>query len=50
MTNTINLEYFLATIRKAGFKLHNVLIWKKNTKNANRGYMKEVEYIIFCRK
>ena len=50
MTNTINLEEYLKEIRLAWFWLHNILLWKKNTKNANRWYMKEVEYIIFCRK
>lgn len=50
MVNNINLEEFLTNIRLAWFWFHNLLVWKKNTKNANRRYMKELEYIIFCRK
>lgn len=50
MTNNMNLENFLTEIRFAWFSFHNLLVWRKNTKNANRWYMKELEYIIFCRK
>jgi len=50
MTNNINLEEYLREIRLAWFWFHNLILWRKNTKNANRWYMKEVEYIIFCRK
>lgn len=50
MTNNMNLENFLTEIRIAWFWFHNLLVWRKNTKNANRWYMKEIEYIIFCRK
>ena len=35
---------------EAGFKLHNILIWKKNTANPNRWYMQDKEYILFFRK
>lgn len=50
MTNTLNLETMLAEGRKAGFHLHNVLMWQKNNKIANRWYMKEVEFVVFFGK
>lgn len=50
MTNFLNLEYYMSTIRKAGFELHNLLIWEKNNATPNRWYMKNCEYIIFARK
>ncbi len=50
MTNFLNLEHYMAEIRKAGFVLHNLLIWEKNNATPNRWYMKNCEYIIFARK
>ena len=50
MINTLNLERYLTLARKAGFKLHNLLIWEKNNVLPNRFYMKNVEYILFLRK
>ncbi len=50
MTNTINLEKFLALARKCGFGLHNVLVWKKNNVTPSRWYMKNGEYTLFLRK
>ena len=50
MTNTINLENYLALARKIGFGLHNVLIWEKNNCTPNRWYMKNCEYVLFLRK
>lgn len=50
MTNFINLEHYLSEIRKAGFDIHNLLIWEKNNATPNRWYMKNCEYIIFARK
>lgn len=29
-TNSLNLEEMLTETRKAGFKLHNLLVWQKN--------------------
>lgn len=49
-TNVINLENYMTQIRKAGFNIHNVLIWDKQRNSPNRWYMKGVEYIIFARK
>lgn len=50
MTNNLNLEEFLTESRKAGFKLHNLLVWEKWNKLANRWYMKSFEPILFLRK
>jgi len=50
MTNTINLERYLRLARKAGFKLHNLLVWEKNNCTPNRWYMKNCEYTLFLRK
>lgn len=50
MTNTINIQTFLEAAAKVGFKLHNILIWKKNNATPNRWYMKNCEYILFFRK
>ncbi len=50
MTNFLNLEEYMSEIRKAGFDLHNLLIWEKNNATPNRWYMKNCEYIIFARK
>ena len=50
MTNTLNLERYLTLSRKVGFKLHNLLVWKKNNVLPNRWYMKNCEYTLFLRK
>lgn len=50
MTNTLNIEEFLSVGKETGFKLHNILIWKKNNATPNRWYMKNCEYILFFRK
>ena len=50
MVNTLNLERYLTLARKAGFKLHNLLIWEKNNVLPNRYYMKNIEYVLFLRK
>lgn len=50
MTNTINLEKYLKICREVGFKLHNVLVWKKNNVTPSRWYMKNGEYVLFLRK
>ena len=49
-TNLKNLFDVQQHMTKAGFKLHNILIWKKNTANPNRWYMQDKEYIMFYRK
>lgn len=52
MTNTLNLveNDIIGDIRRAGFKVHNLLFWRKNNATPNRWYMKDVELTIFCRK
>lgn len=50
MTNLINLEKILIEVRAAGFLVHNLLIWEKNNCTPSQWYMKNCEYVIFCRK
>lgn len=50
MTNFLNLQHYMEEMEKAGFVLHNLLIWEKNNATPNRWYMKSCEYIIFARK
>lgn len=50
MTNLINLFNIKDIAEKEGFVLHNLLVWEKNTANANRWYMKNCEYTLFFRK
>ena len=50
MTNTLNLRKMLNCADAAGFELHNLLVWRKNTGTANRWYMKFAEYTLFLRK
>ncbi len=49
-TNTVNLYDMMAESQKAGFKLHNLLIWEKNNCTPSQYYMKNCEYILFLRK
>lgn len=48
--NFINLQEMMVETEKAGFKLHTLLVWKKNNKTPSRWYMKNQEYILFMRK
>lgn len=50
MTNVINMEELLKICRESGFKLHNILVWEKNTMNTNRWYMKNCEFTVFLHK
>jgi site-specific DNA-methyltransferase (adenine-specific) len=50
MVNFKNLEKLMKELRSAGFEIHNLLVWEKNTATPNRWYMKNVEYTIFARK
>jgi len=49
-TNTLNLQTMLSISEKAGFKLHNLLVWEKNNCTPSQYYMKNCEYILFLRK
>ena len=52
MTNVLNLteKDILGSIKRAGFRVHNILVWRKNNATPNRWYMKDLEYTIFARK
>ena len=50
MINMLNLKDLMITVEDAGFHIHNVLVWKKNNATPNKWYMKNCEYIVFCRK
>lgn len=48
--NDKNVQDMLNEATKVGFKLHNILVWKKNNCTPNRWYMKSCEFILFFRK
>jgi DNA modification methylase len=50
MVNNECLLEYLTVAKQVGFKFHNLLRWDKNTKNANRWYMKDCEYTLFFYK
>ena len=49
-TNDKNLADLQKEAEKVGFRLHNILIWKKNNVTPNRWYMKNCEFILFLYK
>ena len=49
-TNSLNLQEMLNEAIKAGFKLHNLLVWEKNNCTPSQYYMKNCEYVLFLRK
>jgi len=49
-TNVINMGDMLEESKKAGFKLHNILVWQKNNCTPSQYYMKNCEYVLFLRK
>lgn len=49
-TNVLNLKEMLDESEKAGFKLHNLLVWEKNNCTPSQFYMKNCEYVLFLRK
>lgn len=49
-TNDKNLADLQKEAEKIGFRLHNILVWKKNTITPNRWYMKNCEFILFLYK
>jgi len=49
-TNALNLTDMLNETRKAGFQLHNLLVWEKNNCTPSQYYMKNCEYVLFLRK
>ena len=48
--NFINLTNVIKEAERVGFKMHTLLVWKKNNKTPSRWYMKNQEYILFMRK
>lgn len=48
--NFLNLQSLMEEVQKAGFKIHNLLVWEKNNVTPNRWFMKNCEYVLFCRK
>ena len=50
MVNTLNMENYLRICRETGFKLHNILSWKKSNCTPSRWYMKNCEFTLFLRK
>lgn len=50
MTNLLNLDKLMNICQQVGFKIHNLLVWKKNNATPNRWFMKNCEYILFVRK
>ena len=49
-TNSLNLRDMLNESAKAGFQLHNLLVWEKNNCTPSQFYMKNCEYVLFLRK
>lgn len=49
-TNSTNIREIMNEADKAGFKLHNVLVWEKNNCTPSQFYMKNCEYVLFLRK
>ncbi len=50
MTNVLNMFTLRDVATQVGFKLHNMLIWKKNTVTPNRWYMKNYEIVFMFYK
>jgi len=48
--NINGIEEYLRVLKNVGFKIHNILTMRKNTKMPNRWYLKYTEFIIFARK
>ena len=48
--NDKNLVDLCKEAEKVGFRLHNILVWKKNNCTPNRWYMKNCEFIVFLHK
>lgn len=50
MTNLLNLWEFHRVLTGVGFKVHNLLVWRKNNTVPNRWFMKNAEFVMFLRK
>lgn len=49
-TNDKNMQSALNAATAAGFRLHNILCWRKNNATPNKWYMKRFEFILFLFK
>ena len=49
-TNLLNLRDLWDCAESCGFRIHNLLVWEKNTANPSRWYMKNAEYILYMYK
>jgi site-specific DNA-methyltransferase (adenine-specific) len=49
-TNDKNMYELLCETQKVGFKLSNILVWRKNNATPNRYYMKNCEFVLFIYK
>lgn len=50
MCNDRNLKELLVESENAGFKLLNILVWKKTKHSPNRYYLKNAEFTVLLRK
>lgn len=50
MANDKNVHPMMDAAFKAGFSLHNILVWDKVTPTANRWYMKNLEFTLYLWK
>jgi site-specific DNA-methyltransferase (adenine-specific) len=50
MINWNNLNKLINVAKKSGFKLQNILVWKKQNCTPSRWYMKNNEFIVMFRK
>lgn len=48
--NDKNMQELLEETQNAGYRLSNILVWKKNNCTPNRYYMKACEFIVFLYK
>jgi site-specific DNA-methyltransferase (adenine-specific) len=50
MINALNLKDLQQAAEDAGFRMQNILVWKKNTSTPNQYYMQCLEFILMLRK
>lgn len=50
MINALNLKDLQQAAEDAGFRMQNILAWKKNTSTPNQYYMQCLEFILMLRK
>ncbi|MEZ9054839.1 site-specific DNA-methyltransferase [Vibrio sp. 10N.247.311.26] len=50
MVNDRNLNNLINEAQRVGFKLQNVLVWKKQNATPNKYYMKNCEFVVMFRK